>query len=133
LCIGALALLFAVAARRLSMPEGIERAWLELRAPRAAAASMPVAEAPPAPATAVGALQRLRSRKAPALPSDQPPPSVPRFSRPPPLPPGTAAPVPGTAARTATTQAAHGSSAPPPARQPTAAEILLARRRGRKP
>lgn len=133
LCIAALALLFAVAARRLSMPEGLERAWLELRTPRAPAASMPASEAPPTPATAVGALQRLRSRKAPAPATEQPPPSVPRFSRPPPLPPSAAAPLPGTVERRATSRAAQGSSSPPPARQPTAAEILLARRRGRKP
>jgi hypothetical protein len=137
--IAALGLLGAVAARRLSVPEVLERAWVDLRTPRPAATpEEPVAAQPPG-RTAVGALQRLRGRKAavpPPMPTpvgagDQGPASVPRFSRPPPLP--VAAPNPAVG---------HPRSAPPtpPAvppgttapRQPTAAEILLARRRGRK-
>jgi Ca-activated chloride channel family protein len=125
LCLAAFTLLLAVAARRLSAPEGLERFWHELRTSRPA--PITVATAPAAtPETAVGALQRLRTRKA-APPIDEPPPSVPSFSRPPPL-----AKTPPAA------PAAAPTSPPPPAaasgaRQPTAAEILLARRRGRKP
>lgn len=128
--LAALALLLAVAARRLSTPELLERAWANLRAPRPRAAT----PAPPqvAQTSALGALQRVRSRHAPS--ADEEPPSVPRFSRPPPVP--TAAPPPAAtkpAARGASTPPPGSSPAAPPAgRAPTAAEILLARRRGRK-
>jgi Ca-activated chloride channel homolog len=131
LCIAAFGLLLAVSARRLTVPEGLEQAWLGFRAPRA--------EQPPAPnspaqahPTAVGALRRVRGRK--ALPrADEPPPSVPRFSRPPPQP----VPPETTPARLPRSLGRGAAAAPPTptaaaARQPTAAEILLARRRGRK-
>ena len=147
--LAALGLLFAVAARRLSMPEVLERAWVDLRTPRPTPAAAPEHATLPEPAkTAVGALQRLRGRKptapsslpTPAATSDQAPPSVPRFSRPPPLPEAAAAtrlpaarPAPRTAFPTTppSVGAATGSAAVP--RPLTAAEILLARRRGRKP
>ena len=138
--IAALGLLLAVAARRLSLPEFLERAWVNWRAPQPepAAASAP---GPPAeePRTALGALKRMRGRRLPAAPaaSDQPPPSVPRFSRPPPPMPA-AAPPPGSAPqpprRPPRRPVIEKPAASPAsdARQPTAAEILLARRRGRK-
>jgi Ca-activated chloride channel family protein len=131
LCIAALGLLLAVAARRLTVPEALERAWASLRAPapreRAAAVSPPDA----AP-TALSALERMRTKKSAAQTTTgaaaPPPPtgdrapaaSVPRFTRP------------------ASTSVAQ----PPPAATPTApvagpraltaAQILLERRRNRK-
>jgi Ca-activated chloride channel homolog len=131
--ITALGLLLAVSARRLTVPEFMERAWDDFQAPRKAPA--PAATTPDEPpTTALGALQRLRTRKAPPT-ADPAPPSVPRFSRPtpapapapaPPLAPRTAQPQAARSAEVAATEAASG------ARQPTAAEILLARRRSRK-
>jgi uncharacterized membrane protein len=140
LWLAALALLLAVAARRLTVPEPLERAWHALRSPppSAAVAEPAALEAPAAPQTALGALQRLRGRKpAPAMPSpaasDEGPPSVPRFSRPPPLPIPPAVAAPGTRSATPAASAQAHPSEAPIARAPTAAEILLARRRGRKP
>jgi hypothetical protein len=136
MCLAAFALLLAVSARRLSVPEGVERAWSQLRAPRVADATAPD-YVPPSP-TAVGALKRVRGRKAPPAPapgSDAPPPSVPRFSRPPPAPAATGTQPLPPPARLPSSTATRPRSVPPPAsatRQPTAAEILLARRRGRK-
>jgi Ca-activated chloride channel family protein len=137
LCIAAFGLLLAVSMRRLSLPDWFERAPLAAVVPRAANANANAApEAPVAP-TAVSALKRVRSRKAPrpeqAPPpgtTDEPaPPSVPRFSRPPPLANPGMLLVSKAAARVAPIGASASQSA---ARQPTAAEILLARRRGRK-
>lgn len=142
ICIAAFGLLLAVSARRLTVPEFVERAFVQFRTtgverPAATADGSAAPAAAPAPrTTAVGALKRLRTRKA-APASDEPPASVPRFSRPPP-PPSPEAPAPSAqlprAARLPSSVAAKPASAPPaPAtRQPTAAEILLARRRGRK-
>jgi hypothetical protein len=139
LCIAAFGLLLAVSARRLSVPEGVERAWNEFRKPRAPARATAEPAAPPRrPPTAVGALERVRSRKepqpAPGAGTEAPPPSVPRFSRPPPMPVAT---PPGTgslpAVRSPPRTASSGSVPPAAAARPlTAAEILLARRRGRK-
>jgi uncharacterized membrane protein len=134
LCLAAFALLLAVAARRLSMPEGLERFWANFRASNPVvvpAATSDAATAAP-PATAVGALQRLRTRKASPA-ADEAPPSVPRFSRPPPLPSLTHAARPGVPPPPPPVARTGAPPAPPGARQPTAAEILLARRRGRKP
>ena len=139
ICIAACGLLLAVSARRLTVPEFVERAFVQFRTPQAQptsdAAAVPAA-APPA--TAVGALKRLRTRKA-APNADAPPASVPRFSRPPPPPDPPTSPAARTqlppAARLPSNVASKPTSVPPAAatRQPTAAEILLARRRGRKP
>ena len=135
LCIAAFGLLLAVCARRLSVPEGLEQAWLGWRAPRAQQPLAPNIQSQ-APPTAVGALQRVRGRKA-APRSEEPPPSVPRFSRPPPLPPASSSSTmpPARLPRSFARGAARppDTTAAPAARQPTAAEILLARRRGRKP
>ncbi|MES1189104.1 MAG: VWA domain-containing protein [Myxococcales bacterium] len=141
LCIAAFGLLLAVSARRLSVPQGLEHAFARWRAPRdLAAVAEAAAPTEAAPATAIGALKRLRGRKAappaPAAGTETPPPSLPRFSRPPPLPATPKAIASGTppAPRTPPVVATARGSVPPasPARQPTAAEILLARRRGRK-
>jgi len=135
--ITALGLLLAVASRRLNVPETVERAWSALRASRRAAAPSADPLSATAP-TAVGALQRLRRRKIPPAPPapGEPPPSVPRFSRPPPgpLPMPPIAPSPTGVAQSAAPQAgSHPPSAPGAlSRAPTAAEILLARRRSRK-
>jgi uncharacterized membrane protein len=131
-CSAALALLFAVAARRLSLPEGLERLWSRRNV--AATSRMPIIEAAAPAATAVGALQRLRGRReAPPPPADALPPSVPRFSRPPPLPLNHPAAPLSAAQRSPGPRPPAPSSEAPAVRQPTAAEILLARRRGRKP
>jgi hypothetical protein len=132
--LAAFGLLFAIAARRLSAPEWLERAWAAFRAERPATATATAGAAGVAQESAVGALQRVRSRKARAE-QDEPPPSVPRFSRPPPppspsavTPPQGAPPIARPPASDTTPGAAPGATT----RQPTAAEILLARRRGRK-
>lgn len=148
LYLAAFGLLLAVSARRLSVPQPLVNAWSQLRMPRQ---RLVVATPPPTERTGtLSALERLKSRKASPPPAahgatngpngpEEPPPSVPRFSRPPPPP---APPVPLARAGSplaphATPPAAPGTAArpsqPPAARQPTAAEILLARRRGRKP
>jgi hypothetical protein len=137
LCIAAFGLLLAVSARRLTVPEGLEQAVAHWRAPRAAAAAPAAGVEAAVPATAVGALKRVRGRQAPprsTAPTDSPPPSVPRFARAAPLPgTGSAAEPSPQAPRPSNTAPPRGSVPPaPPARQLTAAEILLARRRGRK-
>lgn len=134
--LAAFGLLFAIAARRLSAPEWLERAWAAFRAERPAPATATVGAPGVAQASALGALQRVRNRKARAD-EQEPPPSVPRFSRPPPpptspsvvtSPPQVAPPITRTSAHGAAPGAPSGEST----RKPTAAEILLARRRGRK-
>jgi hypothetical protein len=137
LWLAGLALLLAVAARRFSVPEPLERAWQALRSPPAVVMPAAAAPAPEGTKTALGALRRLRGRKPvatpPVLASDPPSASPPRFSRPPPLP--TPAPLPSPAAVHSSRLPAASPNGPaaPAARQPTAAEILLARRRGRRP
>lgn len=123
-CLAALSLLLGVASRRLSVPEWLERAWSDFRAPRAEA----VAPAAPAP-TPLGTLQRLRARQ-PEKKNEDPPPSVPRFSRP--APSGVVASPAPRANQAAPPSAGPSSVATSTARKPTAAEILLARRRDRK-
>jgi Ca-activated chloride channel family protein len=127
--LAACALLLAVAARRLSVPEGLERALTTLKEQRTRATSPAVTTTSEPGATALGALQRVRRK---AIDAEEPPASVPRFSRPPPAP-STPAGVPlergGNLERTVATPAAGAAG---PGRQQTAAEILLARRRGRK-
>jgi len=143
-CVAAFGLLLAVSVRRLSVPPALEQAVARWRAPRPAQAATRgrAADAPPPP-TAVGALKRMRGRKAalstaalgPAAPVDAPPPSVPRFARAAPLPASSSTPEAASRRGSVAPSGAapSRSSAPPapPGRQPTAAEILLARRRGR--
>jgi Ca-activated chloride channel homolog len=123
LCAAAFGLLLAVSARRLTVPEGLLRAVQALRAPPALAKAPPTAE-PRAASASLGALSRVRARKPPepGPTSDvdvrYPTSPVVRPQQPP-------APVPAPQPPTL--------GASPEARPPTAAEILLARRRGRKP
>lgn len=131
LWVAAFALLLAVSARRLTVPEALERAVRDLRS--APAPSKPA----PSPSngsgvtsSTLGALSRAaRARKAagpePAggLGATEPEPA--RVS------PPRASPVP--LAQPPARRPEPPRQAGPEARQPTAAEILLARRRGRKP
>lgn len=140
--IGALGLLLAVAARRLSVPEVLERAWVDFRQPPPSAAATAADPSSPEPSpAAASALKRMRGRRArlgqPAGAGDEAAPaSVPRFSRPPPPAVSAAetrAASPATQRRDGASTAsgsAPGAGGPRPL---TAAEILLARRRGRKP
>ncbi len=140
LCLAAGALLLAVSARRLSVPEGLERALQARRAPRPSPPLTSSSDTQTAPGT-LGALSRARARKAPVAPLSRSPdassapetsapetsaPSAPRFapkSVPPPAP---------SAQSTQQSSPLHAKDAASASRQPTAAEILLARRRGRK-
>lgn len=140
LVVAAGALLFSVGARRLGVPEVVRRLGRRLshalrRRPRRSLAPL----APPSTGQAVLAARAARQVAAPAPPPASPaarardatPPHPPRFQRPgaPPAPPrpeptaGAAPPAPGGASAPAT----------PPARPLTAAEILAARRRQRRP
>jgi Ca-activated chloride channel homolog len=127
ICLGACGLLLAVAARRLTVPEVLERFWTERQRPHP---EPPAALDAPSHASDAGMLGRLRSRKAQSA-ARAPAQSMPRFSRPPPPPLGVP-PRPAAPASTAQpAQHSEGSTDGAP-RQLTAAEILLARRRGRK-
>jgi uncharacterized membrane protein len=134
--LAALALLLAVAARRLSVPVALERAWAELWTVRPRAPSAPLTpSSADVPRTALGALQRVRGKQA-AEKVEEPPPSVPSFSRPAPLPVVMPPPQATRASPSSRppARAAHADAGTelPATRAPTAAEILLARRRGRK-
>jgi hypothetical protein len=134
LWLAASSLLLAVAARRLSVPDPLVALWVGLWAPRATPQTEPQSEAPrTSPLGAVGALERVRKRR-----EEVAPPSLPRVTRPSNPPPIASPPTP---------QQPGGVQHPPlkplvspqakqapaaPQRQPTAAEILLARRRSRK-
>jgi len=126
--LAAFALLFSVGARRLTVPEPLERAWAALFS-----ASKEVVPAPryEPGESAISALSRVRQRKTQAG-VDEAPPSVPRFSR----PAITVAQPPGAASKAARAESAARTTPVPPdgavGRPPTAAEILLARRRGRR-
>lgn len=133
--LAAFGLLLAVAARRLSLPEGVT-AW-----PRRLLASLgqrrPVeasAERAPAEAT-LGALLDARERRAREREVRAPPrvasPSVAR----PPSPAMPAQAGPGIAARPAAPAplGEEGHHGAPPGRGLTTAEILLARRKGKRP
>jgi hypothetical protein len=127
--LAAFALLLSVAVRRLTLPEVLERAWLSLFSRGHVPA--PTLKPPPARGeSALAALSRVRERKGRAG-ADETPPSVPRFSR------AAISPVRGSGAAQPTAppeNASRGVSASPTlgvTRAPTAAEILLARRRDR--
>lgn len=124
-------LLLGVGSRRLALPDFVTRnaaalgSWRRRARQRKPRAPTPVASNAP-----LEALRQVKARSDVAraattdtLPAAAAPPSTPRFaSRPPPAPSS-----PSTAA------GAHPSPAAPAARTQTAAEILLARRRGKKP
>jgi hypothetical protein len=140
--VAACSLLLSVATRRLALPDGLQHAperalaWLRprpqpkraekaneatppsaldslLEAKARSEAEMPAVRLPPPPARPPRA-RPAHAAERPAEGGEQPPPSVPRFSQPP--------PAPG-----AETPAGGGGE-----RKLTAAEVLLARRRGRK-
>jgi Ca-activated chloride channel homolog len=127
--IAAFALLLAVSARRLTVPEGWERALERLRSRASTTASAePQAPEPVASAT-LGALYRVRARKPPASPvASEPLGSALELERAEPRP--AAAPVAPRAP--VTREAAAPAATNPEARKLTAAEILLARRRGKR-
>ncbi len=130
LLLAAFALFLGVAARRLAMPEFVTGLPARWRARRA----RPKQKRAAARSAALDSLLEAKARSAAARGSgadDAPPPSVPHFghaARPPPVarpgaqvqPPPASAPAP------------QAGDAPPQSRPLTAAEILLARRRGRR-
>lgn len=139
LLLAALALLAGVAARKLALPERLGsmperlRARLRARGARKEAQAQARAEEAKAATATLGALRERKQERGAELPhprvvTDAPPPSVPRFghpthaARPVPLPPPAASPAPS----------AEPAPAPASSRQMSAAEILLARRRGRR-
>jgi hypothetical protein len=147
LFLAAFGLLFAVAARRLAVPDGViafeQRLLARLRVRGPARRAAIVAGTPDATAT-MGSLldakdRGTRSREAPRAPSSFVEPSLGPSGAPSRVP-AAAAPVvaakgpvaAGPRARPAGPKAA-ASPGSPEARPLTAAEILLARRRGNKP
>jgi hypothetical protein len=153
LVVAAFALLLAVAARRLAMPEAMA-AWVARVTSRAHAAGPDPAPAEAErAATAFALLQardRARSEREPPRPPGPPPgqdqPASPQAAPPgarvgPPVPahlrrPATPRPLPAAAAPRSPGAAAPpppaAAPAPPAARPLTAAEILLAKRRGKR-
>jgi hypothetical protein len=143
LLFAALALLLGVAGRKLALPERVSalpsrlRSRLRAREERRARAGAARADEPPA---ATSTLQALKDRKhersgdlpRPPVVSDAPPPSVPRFAElaPRPAPRSAASPQAGPVGPGAPPPATQGG--PASSRQMSAAEILLARRRGRR-
>jgi uncharacterized membrane protein len=141
LLLSAFALLIGVAARKLALPERISALPNRLRSrlrDRDARREERSAEEKAQATSATTTLGALRGRKlerqaelsrAPPVVTDLPPPSVPHFGhsapapRPVGVPPPAAHPGPGLGADVAS---------PPSARGLSAAEILLARRRGRR-
>ncbi|MEB2313570.1 MAG: VWA domain-containing protein [Polyangiaceae bacterium] len=141
--LSAFALLFGVAARRVAVPEWLGGAGARLRArarrrdERRRERALHRQASAERTAQAMSALRGAKERSVTRVVDDAPPPSVPRFGqvRPPPVasraPPPSASPTaPPAATRQHTSQASEG---PPPERKQSAAEILLARRRGRRP
>ncbi len=142
LVLAALALLLGVAARRLALPPALAgiphglRARLRGRAERHAQKKAAREQAGRQGTDALGALLDAKQRSATRVVDDAPPSSVPHFGqvRPPPVASAPLAP-PGTRAAAPVAPPAAPDQQPPPAsvRNKSAAEILLARRRGRKP
>lgn len=146
LLVAAFALLVGVAARRIALPERLAqlperlRAGARAREARRAERALARQEEARSAGETLGALRDRRAQLDASLPkptvvSDAPPPSLPRFGRAAPPPP--AAPRPLVAPPPPPAGAA-GVAPPPPAppastRTLSAAEILLARRRGRRP
>jgi hypothetical protein len=128
IALAAFALLFSVGARRLTIPEPLERAWHALFSARKERILAPRHGAGDG---AISALSRVRQRKVRAG-VDETPPSVPRFSR-----PAITVPAPATSPSPVIRAETTNRTTPVPSevgvsRPPTAAEILLARRRGRR-
>ena len=125
-------LLLGVASRRLAVPDFMLAASSTVASWRSAART----RKPPSPRaselrskpTSLDALRQVRARsEADRPPSGAPFDSTPHFARPSSQPPAEASPARDREAQTVP------RSNRPPARTATAAEILLARRRGRKP
>ncbi|MBX3126964.1 MAG: VWA domain-containing protein [Polyangiaceae bacterium] len=129
--LAALALLFSVAARRLAMPEWLLRAQSRAKRRARGDTGAEAASPPDARERTLDALKERKARSGRAAPiatrveSDSGPASVPRFARAP-----TPASTP-TARAAAPPEPLASRSAEGP-RSMTAAEILLARRRGRR-
>jgi hypothetical protein len=135
----ALTLLLGVAVRRLVLPAewlALPARWRAKRAERAAA--RPARQAAPAMAQALLAARQdaRRAGREAASAQDAPPPSVPRFARSAPTAPIPPKPLmpDGTAQepRAYSASATATAGAPPPSRPLSTAELLLARRRGRR-
>jgi Ca-activated chloride channel family protein len=134
--LAACALLLSVAARRLVLPQAVtalparwRRARAEARRPRTAARAQQQQDQS-------AALALLKARRAAAQPEPSwtdrtEPVDVPRFARPAPAPAWPAAAPSSTAPPTLPRAQAH-TDAPAPSRPLSTAELLLARRRGRK-
>lgn len=139
LFLAALTLLFGVAARKLALPERLSalpgrlQSRLREREARREARARARAAETQSSATTLGALRERKLERGaelarPTVATDAPPPSVPRFGHPPPPPRPVAAPPPATAHP----PGAAPDAPPPSVRAMSAAEILLARRRGRR-
>lgn len=147
--LAAIAMLLGVAARRLAMPEAVVAWWqarAEARAARSAAIASRRMAQPPGAASqhTLGTLLDAKARVQPTHASPPPPLAPPPIPRPPPV--AARAPLAHAAGDAPPPSARFARpSAPPPAapeasaptsssgRPLTAAEILLARRRGRRP
>jgi uncharacterized membrane protein len=129
-----IALLLGVAARRIALPERLATLPARVQAKmreRSEARAAARAEASQKATQTLDALREKKARDAPPVVDDRPPPSVPRFGIAPVPPPGARpAPQPVQARPIA---AAPRDAPPASARNVSAAEILLARRRGRRP
>lgn len=139
LLLAALALLFGVGARKLALPERLSslparwRARARAREARTQAAAEARAEESRAATSTLGALRERKHERGAELPhprvtTDAAPPSVPRFGHATPAPRPVVAPPPAHAAQAG----AEPAAGPASSRQMSAAEILLARRRGRR-
>lgn len=129
----ALALLFGVGARRLALPErlaNLPARWRTSRRERREAREAAAAEARQKATQTLDVLRDKREQRAPVVADDRPPPSVPSFARAP-LPPPGARPAPQPI-KPRTPAPTSGGDAPASSRNVSAAEILLARRRGRR-
>jgi hypothetical protein len=127
LLLTALALLLSVAARRLMLPEALTR-FLTRRRTGLRRSREPHPTGPgAAPVQAASTAETLLAAKQRAAEARASPPSVPRFGRAPPIasitrPPTVAVPPP----------VPRAGLEPPPSRPLSTAELLLARRKGRK-
>jgi uncharacterized membrane protein len=142
LLMAAFALLLGVAARRLAMPEwagaiprGL-RARARARSERARERAVQNAARAEARASTLGALRERKAESSaettrPPVVTELPPPSRPRFGQYP--PPGARRAPPAAGAPPATGAAPAAGAPPASSRGLSAAEILLARRRGRRP
>ncbi len=128
--VAAFALLLAVTARRLAVPEWMTALPARLRTQLRARRPARPAPAPPAEAT-LSVLLQSRDRAARAR--EAPPPRVPAPPARPPAETPNSPPARSAPAAIAVTRVTTEDAAPPPGKPLTAAEILLARKRRRGP